>query len=195
MYFRVSLNHAPLSVHWHVALIALVAVGYGRHRVFNSVRRDPAPVWDENLSPVRALPTFVIGTLISRYYQFAGIPHALGVGLFCIAVLMMSVHANTYVILILFHRINLFTASGYSDHLETIFERPMCLALGNASYRALPVGAVALESTLLREPLRRSLTMALKIKGNKRKESDSATAMGVVGRSSARCEIAVAEKS
>jgi peptidoglycan/LPS O-acetylase OafA/YrhL len=119
-----------------VALIAMVAVGFGAIEYLLQSGEIQPPVWDENLSPIRALPTFVIGILISRYYQFARIPHALwiGVGLFCIAVLMMSIHANTYVILILFTGSIFLTASGYSDRLKTVFERPMCLALGNASY-------------------------------------------------------------
>lgn len=126
-----------------IALIAMAAVGFGVTEYL--IRSGEI---HENLSPIRALPTFAIGMLISRYYQFARIPHALwiGVGIFCIAVLAMSVHANTYVILALFAGSIFLTANGYSDRPKTIFESPMCLTLGNASYALYMLHALFLSA-------------------------------------------------
>lgn len=87
--------------------------------------------------PLRALPTFTIGIILSQSYGRWPIRHGvwMGVATFAIAILSMVCRVNTYIELALFALSIWLTAAGYAFGENTVFDRHRVFRwLGDASY-------------------------------------------------------------
>lgn len=88
-------------------------------------------------SPVRALPTFTVGVILSRTYSKHPVKNGvwIGAGVFALVIVAMMYRANVYLEIFLFSLSIWLTAAGYASGDRTIFERYRIFEeLGNASY-------------------------------------------------------------
>jgi hypothetical protein len=83
------------------------------------------PLWFMVINPLRAIPTFTVGVLISQTFHRFRVPHGiwLGFSVFCFGIISMVIHAPISLSLILFSLGVFLTASGYLSMTQTVFFR------------------------------------------------------------------------
>jgi peptidoglycan/LPS O-acetylase OafA/YrhL len=88
-------------------------------------------------NPIRALPTFTLGVILSQVYDRFPFRNGVWLGMvaFALSIFAMVSHASTWIELGLFAASIWFTAAGYSTGSTTTFDRHTIFEeLGNASY-------------------------------------------------------------
>lgn len=129
-------------------LVAVAALGFVGIEMAMSVVHPP--LWFADTSVIRALPTFVIGVLISRFYQAFQISGGLWIGVFCFAMAIAAtvMHLSPYVVLALFSATVWFTAAGNAYSGRTIFDGAISTELGNASYALYMIHSITLTAAI-----------------------------------------------
>lgn len=120
----------------NVALLLIIVAGFAAIEFVLQAQLIQPPLWFANISPLRAVPTFALGVLVSRYFSSIEIPHALlaGVLLFCTSVLLTIAHANVYFILALTTASIFLTANSYISGKTSMLDGRLFGLLGDASY-------------------------------------------------------------
>jgi peptidoglycan/LPS O-acetylase OafA/YrhL len=116
------------------SLVAVVMLGFAALEALLATDVFPAPV--ANNTPLRALPTFVIGILIALNYarfRFAG-GVWIGLAAFVVSTALMTMHVSPYIVIALFSIAVLFTAGGEALRTPALFDNHICRMLGDASY-------------------------------------------------------------
>jgi peptidoglycan/LPS O-acetylase OafA/YrhL len=118
------------------ALAALIVLGLAGLEYTIYAGLTDIPSWFGNISPIRALPTFCAGILISQTYDRVKIKNALWWGLssFLLAILLMMLHANNYLAVSVVFVATFLTANAYVSAPKTVLDHPVFLTLGDASY-------------------------------------------------------------
>ena len=128
------------------ALVFLIAAGFAGIEYVIYAKLTDLPTWFGNISPIRALPTFAAGILIALTYRAVTIPHSLWLGCFAflLAAVAMMVHLSNYIVIALFFACTFLTANAYAKVEKTIFDSPIFMTLGNASYSLYMLHAIFL---------------------------------------------------
>lgn len=89
-----------------------------------------------NISPLRALPTFCAGIVISQTYDNVVIRHAdlWGLSAFVTAIVLMVTHASNYLVIGVLFAATFFTANAYTKSPHTFLDSWITRVLGDASY-------------------------------------------------------------
>jgi peptidoglycan/LPS O-acetylase OafA/YrhL len=134
----------------NLALVALIVAGFAGIEYCLVAGVISPPLWFQNVSPIRALPTFSAGILIARTFRLIVVPRALLIGsfLFVTAITLMVVHADTYIVLSLMAAAIFVTANSYLSEAPSILDSRFCLELGNASYSLYMLHALFLTITV-----------------------------------------------
>ena len=119
---------------WALAVLIILGFAGLQYTVYAGLTHIPS--WFGNIGPIRALPTFCAGIVISQTYDRVKIPYALWWGLFAFlfAVLLMMLHVNNYLAIVVVFIATFLTANAYVSSSKTVLDRPIFLTLGNASY-------------------------------------------------------------
>jgi peptidoglycan/LPS O-acetylase OafA/YrhL len=127
-------------------LLAIIVGGYiGVEALLQSGVYNP-PLWFMINNPLRAIPSFLIGVVISQRFQRVEIKNGIWIGLasFCLSIFCMIVHAPTAVSIALFSFTVLATARGYVTEPYVPLDNRVTLALGNCSYSLYMLHAIFL---------------------------------------------------
>jgi len=89
-----------------------------------------------NISPLRALPTFCAGIVISQTYGSVAIRHASlwGFSAFVVAIVLMVAHASNYLVIGILFAATFLTANAYTKSPHTFLDSSITRVLGDASY-------------------------------------------------------------
>lgn len=130
------------------ALVFIVVAGF----IANTMMADQLdpPVWSKVINPVRAIPTFAAGILISQTYRRFVIPQGIMYGLaaFALAVVGLVFHAPPVFSLVLFAACVYLTASGYAHSSKTVMNNRFFAALGDSSYSLYMLHAIFLSAII-----------------------------------------------
>lgn len=127
-----------------IAPAAVVVGGFAAIEIMRATGIMMAEHWDDNYSPIRALPTFTIGMIIAA--SFRKITWGLEIGMvsLLVAIALMVAHANNYLIIAAFTSSIFFTASGELARPNHYLNLRFIRMLGDASYSVYMLHAFVL---------------------------------------------------
>jgi peptidoglycan/LPS O-acetylase OafA/YrhL len=126
----------------------VIFIGFSTMEFLLASAKFNQPLWVLVHSPVRAIPTFTMGILISQTFNKFKIAHGLRIGfaVFCVSILSMFIHMPTALSLGLFSVSVFLTANGYLSTNKTLFDNRISLNLGNCSYSLYMLHAIFLST-------------------------------------------------